>query len=244
MQAWSTSSRTHGGGGTRPTQGHPTKAGVVGFIANALGRDRTDDMTDLAGLTFAVRCDQPGRRSVDYHTAGSGHMPLLPGDLVTDPSLAAAVQKDHTIMAGWYGAPEKVKATPRGPHASISNRRTVVTVDEYLADAWFVAAFTGPAPLIEQISAALERPARQLFLGRKAYAPTGRILIGVTGDQCPHEALFATKKPGSTTIWADTTGNGAVTHDVPHTARTFTGRKVATTHLDGTDFFAPPGATP
>lgn len=53
----------------RPTEGEPTKSGIVGLLAAALGRERTDDISDLASLRMGVRVDQPGRRLSDLHTA-------------------------------------------------------------------------------------------------------------------------------------------------------------------------------
>lgn len=38
---------------------HVTKSGLVGFLANCEGRDREDDISDLAKLRFGVRIDNP-----------------------------------------------------------------------------------------------------------------------------------------------------------------------------------------
>jgi CRISPR system Cascade subunit CasD len=51
------------------TEREPTKSGVVGFIACALGRRRTEPIDDLAALHFGIRIDQPGELLRDYHTA-------------------------------------------------------------------------------------------------------------------------------------------------------------------------------
>jgi len=50
----------------QPSQPWPTKSGVIGLIANALGRDYTDDISDLAGLDFGVRLDLRGNLIQDY----------------------------------------------------------------------------------------------------------------------------------------------------------------------------------
>jgi CRISPR system Cascade subunit CasD len=42
----------------RATYRRPTKSGVIGIVASALGRKRTDPIDDLAALKFGVRCDQ------------------------------------------------------------------------------------------------------------------------------------------------------------------------------------------
>ncbi|WP_017602143.1 type I-E CRISPR-associated protein Cas5/CasD [Nocardiopsis lucentensis] len=65
LQAWGASARF----ARRTTENTPTKSGVVGLLAAALGRPRTEDPSDLAGLRFGVRVDQPGVRVRDYQTA-------------------------------------------------------------------------------------------------------------------------------------------------------------------------------
>lgn len=65
LQAWGTESRFV----ERKTRHEPTKSGVVGLLASALGRRREDDVTDLSGFRMAVRIDQPGRYERDFQTA-------------------------------------------------------------------------------------------------------------------------------------------------------------------------------
>ena len=67
MQAWGSSSRFQ----WRETNNEPTKSAVIGMLAAALGRRRTDSIADLADIRFGVRLDQPGRRIKDFHTAKS-----------------------------------------------------------------------------------------------------------------------------------------------------------------------------
>lgn len=68
MQAWGDRSRF----GTRDTSTEPTKSGIVGLLASALGRSRSAGISDLAALRMGVRVDRPGTRLKDYHTAGVG----------------------------------------------------------------------------------------------------------------------------------------------------------------------------
>lgn len=65
LQAWGASARF----ARRTTEHAPTKSGVVGLLAAALGRRRSDDITDLAALRFGVRIDQRGVPVRDYQTA-------------------------------------------------------------------------------------------------------------------------------------------------------------------------------
>lgn len=69
MQAWGHSSQWD----HRDTLDHPTRSGLIGMIAAALGKRWGEQLDDLAPLRFTIRIDRPGRRVVDYHTAGGGH---------------------------------------------------------------------------------------------------------------------------------------------------------------------------
>ena len=64
MQSWGDSSRFV----RRTTRTEPTKSGVVGMLASALGRSREDALDDLAQLEYGVRADQPGSLMVDFQT--------------------------------------------------------------------------------------------------------------------------------------------------------------------------------
>lgn len=76
LQAWGSASRFT----TRATDDAPTKSGVVGLLAAAQGRRRTDPLEDYVGLRLGVRIDQPGRLLRDFQTArsldGTDTMPL------------------------------------------------------------------------------------------------------------------------------------------------------------------------
>lgn len=65
LQSWGASSRHQ----RRETHPVPTKSAVVGLLAAAEGRRRTDPVEDLAALEFGVRVDQPGTILRDYQTA-------------------------------------------------------------------------------------------------------------------------------------------------------------------------------
>jgi CRISPR system Cascade subunit CasD len=53
----------------RPTERRPTKSGIIGLVACAIGIRRNEPLDDLRGLRFGVRTDQPGILLRDYHTA-------------------------------------------------------------------------------------------------------------------------------------------------------------------------------
>lgn len=65
LQSWGVASKFD----TRGTAREPSKSGVIGFLAAALGRERDEKMDDLNVLRFGVRIDQPGTILRDYHTA-------------------------------------------------------------------------------------------------------------------------------------------------------------------------------
>ena len=65
LQSWGASSRFKKLG----TEREPTKSGIVGLVAAALGRERDEDIKDLCALRFGVRIDQPGELLRDYHIA-------------------------------------------------------------------------------------------------------------------------------------------------------------------------------
>src|SRR5690606_24078490 len=65
MQSWGTRSRFD----IRDSEIAPSKSGVVGLVAAALGRARTESVVDLAALRMGVRLDREGVPMRDYHTA-------------------------------------------------------------------------------------------------------------------------------------------------------------------------------
>lgn len=68
MQSWGTTSRFD----QRDTGKEPSKSGVLGLLAAALGLDRENwaDLEPLTRLTMGVRHDRPGVPKRDYQTAG------------------------------------------------------------------------------------------------------------------------------------------------------------------------------
>jgi len=64
MQSWGDASRFN----QRQTRAEPTKSGILGLLAAAQGRRRTDPIEDLLGLEFGVRTEQPGTIVRDFQT--------------------------------------------------------------------------------------------------------------------------------------------------------------------------------
>ena len=63
LQAWGTESKYD----IRKTDREPSKSGIVGFLAAALGRKRDESVEDLNALRVGVRADQEGEIIQDFH---------------------------------------------------------------------------------------------------------------------------------------------------------------------------------
>lgn len=104
MQAWGDSSRFT----QRSTRAEPTKSGVVGLLAAALGRRRTDPIEDLAELRFGVRTDQPGRLERDFQTETDWRTgkskALTHRYYLADAKFVAAVEGPIEVLEGLVGA--------------------------------------------------------------------------------------------------------------------------------------------
>ncbi|MFF0296307.1 type I-E CRISPR-associated protein Cas5/CasD [Kitasatospora sp. NPDC004614] len=68
LQSWGERSKFN----ERDTAPFPTRSGVIGLLACALGRPRDAGITDLARLSLTVRADRPGTVLRDLHTVGGG----------------------------------------------------------------------------------------------------------------------------------------------------------------------------
>lgn len=65
LQSWGGESKFE----VRRTMGFPTKSGVIGMLAAALGYSRENSLDELNRLKFGVRVDREGKLVRDYHTA-------------------------------------------------------------------------------------------------------------------------------------------------------------------------------
>ncbi|MBQ0827883.1 type I-E CRISPR-associated protein Cas5/CasD [Streptomyces tagetis] len=190
LQSWGLTGRF----ARRDTHSRPTKSGVIGLCAAALGLAREEPLGELAEVLYGVRADRPGTPLRDYHTAGGGTYPLRPRDLLTDHQRAAKATTapapdgsgpgpfGRAELAAWYGSPKYVTADPvSGALVSGEVRRHALTSERwYLADAAFLVGLEHPdVALLERIAHALEYPKRLLWLGRKACPPSGDLALGV-----------------------------------------------------------------
>lgn len=134
LQAYGTASRWE----ERATTVRPTKSAVVGLVANALGYELDDDLTDLGRLVFAVRADRPGHLMTDQQTAGGGNFPATP---LTPAEPGAAVS------GKWYGAARSPVPDAEGTLRASwrpADRTPVLINKQYVADGAFLAGLSTP----------------------------------------------------------------------------------------------------
>lgn len=158
-----------------PVSEFPALSMLTGLLANALGwrREERERHARLqARLVFAARLDRAGTRLTDFQTA--------------------QLRKSDQ---GWTtrGAPEGREGgtnTYNAPH---------IRFREYDADKRVTVALRlrdpEEAPTVDDLAAALDAPARPLFLGRKPCVPTGRLLDRVLEADGLLAALAASPPP-------------------------------------------------
>lgn len=100
LQSWGSSSRF----ARRGTEVAPTKSGVIGLLAAAKGVRRTEPLTELLGLEFGVRIDQPGQILRDFQTArsldGRESAPLTYRFYLADAVFLAGVSGERELLHG------------------------------------------------------------------------------------------------------------------------------------------------
>jgi len=154
-----------------PVDDIPAPSLLTGLIANALGWNRTESARHQRlqdRLRLAARRDREGERVPDFQTAELGH-------------------DDR----GWttFGAPEG-RAGGAGTYAGKHIRHRWYDADAAVTVALRLEPADEP-PTLDEIAAALDRPARPLFLGRKPCLPSGRLVIGFAEAESCAAALAA-----------------------------------------------------
>lgn len=157
LQSWGERARWS----VRDSAPEPTKSGVVGLLACALGLSADDDLRALAKqVRLGVRCDKSGTPLVDYHTVGGGY---------ETPALLTA-----------EGKPKKSSGKPH----------TEQTWRHYLCDASFLVAVQADDPvLIARLAEAVQSPHWPIFLGRKSCPLSRPPFVGVGDYRALEEAL-------------------------------------------------------
>lgn len=148
LQSWGDESKYN----IRQTRREPSKSGIIGLLAAALGLKRdSPEIAKLSGqLRMGVRIDQPGQVIRDYHTARPPKY-TAKGEVRHHP--------DGSVMMA--DAPE-------------------VTERYYLCDACFLVGMeSSDETLLNRLAEALSSPCFPLYLGRRACPPTLPLLLGI-----------------------------------------------------------------
>ena len=177
MQSWGTTSRFD----QRDTGKEPSKSGVVGLLAAALGIDREvwdDELKSLASLTMAVRHDRPGVLKRDYQTAGcasTDKMRRADGSLSEDGVTSQRhYLADAVFLVGLQGPDrsllERAHAALRNPVWPLAlGRKSYVPSESVWLDDGIV-----DAPLLEALAA---KP--WIATPRRWESPPERLLVSV-----------------------------------------------------------------
>src|SRR5260221_506343 len=153
MQSWGHVSRFE----RRTTALHPTRSGVMGLIAAALGINKHDpnEVTQIARFV-----------SLNVTTVS------LPRNKLRGDELPIRRLEDYHTVTGIRRASGK-----------LDKDATVQTYRHYLLDARFGVLLEGSASLLEEIAAALRDPRWGVWLGRKCCLPASPLLITVSSTR-------------------------------------------------------------
>jgi CRISPR system Cascade subunit CasD len=153
LQSWGYHSRFD----RRTTLSCPTRSGIIGMIAAAMGikRDDTNGLARFNATDMKILILAP--------TKGT----ILPGTELTD---------FHTVGGG-FDSKNQRRHLPR--KASGDTPVTVVSRREYLQDAKFGVLLSDTPEFLAKIDLALKNPVWGLFLGRKSCIPAVPICQGL-----------------------------------------------------------------
>ncbi|MDX3342730.1 type I-E CRISPR-associated protein Cas5/CasD [Streptomyces baarnensis] len=176
LQSWG----LHSHFSERDTAPFPTRSGVIGMLASALGRRRSQPIDDLTALNMTVRTDRPGVLLRDLHTVGGG----LPGKATV------------TTAEG--------KKRPGGTGTLLTHRHYLADAAFTIA-----LTAPGPTTehrsLLDRCANALRNPRWPLHLGRRSCPPEGPLLLGQSDDTLHHLIhLPVAARPPSTPAAAGT----------------------------------------
>ena len=152
LQSWGERSRFN----QRDTAPAPTRSGLIGLIAAALGRPRHQPLSDLAALRFTTRIDRPGTLLRDFHTVGGG----MPRHL--------------TVI------------TAEGKRRSAETATLISDRYYLQDAAFTVAVTAPDPQLVADCAQALRAPTWPPYLGRRSCPPNAPLLIDTVHDPIGH----------------------------------------------------------
>lgn len=155
--------------GNGPTAPAPGASLLTGLLGNALGWSH-GDVAKLQGLQdrllFAVRLDRAGQLLEEFQTVDLG--------------------QPHLVGTGWTTAGRvEGRAGASGEATHIRNRQ--YWTDRVMTVALSLHGDASP-PSLDALAEAIRRPARPLFLGRKACLPSRPLFAGFVEAPSPAEA--------------------------------------------------------
>jgi len=150
MQSWGHVSRFE----RRTTALHPTRSGVIGLIAAALGinkhgPDEAEQIARFASLNVTTVL-------LPHHDRSGAELPIR------------RLEDYHTVTG------------IRRASGKVDKDATAQTYRHYLLDARFGVLLEGAEDLLEEIAAALRNPRWGVFLGRKCCLPASPLLITIS----------------------------------------------------------------
>lgn len=171
----------------RTTAKIPTFTGLTGLLRACLGLHRGETSPLLRDISTLVRVDRPGLLESDYQTVSPP-----PGDIAAYRRRDFRIRtysridgRTHFTVPLGNGEPWQT-GTPKKPVTHVSHR-------QYLADAEFIAAFTGTDDAISELARATRQPVFTPFLGKQAFAPSFPFHLGVReGEGLPTLERLAT----------------------------------------------------
>lgn len=167
LQSWGEHSHYPG---DRDTAAFPTRSGVIGLLACALGRPRGHRHDDLRQLRLTVRVDRPGTLLRDLHTVGGGLPP------------------EETVRTAKGGRRLENKTTVYGHRTYLADATFVCAItlasDETKGSVGHGGAGVPEqgATLLRRCARALAAPQWPLYLGRRACPPEGPLLLRHSPD--------------------------------------------------------------
>ena len=96
IQSWGTTLKLK----NHETDTRPSKSGVIGMIASAMGRSRDDDITDLASLRFGVRIDRQGFVMDDFQVSevSSKEKKIGHRKYLSDACFTCGIEADEAML--------------------------------------------------------------------------------------------------------------------------------------------------
>lgn len=167
-----------------PTRDFPSTSALTGLLANAIGLRREDWQSHQSlqsRLIFGAVNVRQGRPLTDNQNA--------------------KLEANDRGWTTWGNPDERAGASYDSPH----RRRR-----DYLADHdchVVLRLADDTAPDLDRLAAALNRPLRPLFLGRKPCLPSGPLLQGLLVADTVRAALMATGQSGAA-LWPADEGSG------------------------------------